>query len=183
MVDRQPWSVRGVAGEARAAAARAARKRRITIGAWVTQAVLDAARRDLAVQATPPAQEAVREDGGDAMLVRRIDRSEAVQAARMERLTAAIYGVMQAVEKNGSADDRHLGALAREQARLAERVAAMAAGEERRRRETGALIGHLAAALALLAARIDAAAGRGRGVPPAAIQGSRESPSASRRSR
>lgn len=184
--DRQPWSVRGVTGEARARAARAAHRRRMTIGEWVTETILKAAARDLgetaeapgataglpAVQAAPDPQLAgalgalVRhlERGGGtgvAEVARRVERTEAILTGRMEQIAAALYAVMQSVERGAARTVEHDGAreaaLATEQARLAEQVARIAGQEQRRQDQMGAI----AEALTLLAGKVD-----GLGRPP-----------------
>jgi len=187
--DRQPWSVRGVRGEARARAARAAHRRRMTIGEWVTETILRAAARDLgetdeapspeaglpAVQAAPDkaltgalgalVQHLENDRGaGMAEVARRVERTEAVLTGRMEQIAAAMYGVMQTVERRAMTtlehDDPREAAMAAEQARLAEQVARLA-GQEHRRQDQMAAI---AQALTLLAGKVDAA---GRPAPVA----------------
>jgi len=187
--DRQPWSVRGVRGEARARAARAAHRRRMTIGEWVTETILRAAARDLgetdeapspeaglpAVQAAPDkaltgalgalVQHLENDRGaGMAEVARRVERTEAVLTGRMEQIAAAMYGVMQTVERRAMTtvehDDPREAAMAAEQARLAEQVARLA-GQEHRRQDQMAAI---AEALTLLAGKVDAA---GQPVPVA----------------
>ena len=187
--DRQPWSVRGVTGEARARAARAAHRRRMTIGEWVTETILKAAARDLgetgeapgpeaglpAVQAPPDralagalgalVQHLENDRGaGLAEVARRVERTEAVLTGRMEQIAAAMYGVMQTVERRAMAtvdhdDSAREAAVAAEQARLAEQVARLAGQESRRQDQMAAI----AEALTLLAGKVDAA-----GQPPAA---------------
>ena len=146
--DRQPWSVRGVTGEARARAARAAHRRRMTIGEWVTETILRAAARDLGETDEAPAPEAglpavqagpdralagalgalvqhLENDRGAGMaeVARRVERTEAVLTGRMEQIAAAMYGVMQTVERSAMTtvehDDSSDEAMAAEQARLA----------------------------------------------------------------
>lgn len=173
MNDRQPWSVRGVDREARELALRAAHERRMTIGEWLSEAVLEAARRDLD---PPPAGSganlpAGRERTGDLAdalgalvahlekggggagdLARRIDRTEAALTGRLEQIAAAMYGVMQTVERQGAAtiDGRERAAEAGRLDRMAERIAAVADAETRRTEQMDAI----AEALALLAARV-----------------------------
>ena len=180
--DRQPWSVRGVTGEARARAARAAHRRRMTIGEWVTETILRAAARDLGETDEAPAPEAglptvqagpdralagalgalvqhLENDRGAGMaeVARRVERTEAVLTGRMEQIAAAMYGVMQTVERRAMTtvehDDSRDEAMAAEQARLAEQVARLA-GQENRRQDQMAAI---AQALTLLAGKVDAA--------------------------
>ena len=189
--DRQPWSVRGVTGEARARAARAAHRRRMTIGEWVTETILKAAARDLgetgeapgpeaglpAVQAQPDRALAgalgalvqhLENDRGAGMaeVARRVERTEAVLTGRMEQIAAAMYGVMQTVERRAMAtvdhdDSAREAAVAAEQARLAEQVARLAGQESRRQDQMAAI----AEALTLLAGRVDAA-GQAPAAPP-----------------
>jgi len=180
--DRQPWSVRGVTGEARARAARAAHRRRMTIGEWVTETILKAAARDLgetadtpgavaglpAVQTAPDPQLAgalgalvrhLEKGGGTGMgeVARRVERTEAILTGRMEQIAAALYAVMQSVERGAARTVEHDGAreaaLAVEQARLAEQVARIAGQEQRRQDQMGAI----AEALTLLAGKVDQA--------------------------
>lgn len=180
--DRQPWSVRGVTGEARARAARAAHRRRMTIGEWVTETILRAAARDLGETGEAPAPEAglpavqagpdkalagalsalvqhLENDRGAGMaeVARRVERTEAVLTGRMEQIAAAMYGVMQTVERRAMTtlehNDPREAAMAAEQARLAEQVARLA-GQENRRQDQMAAI---AEALTLLAGKVDAA--------------------------
>lgn len=189
--DRQPWSVRGVTGEARARAARAAHRRRMTIGEWVTETILKAAARDLgetgeapgpeaglpAVQAPPDRALAgalgalvqhLENDRGAGMaeVARRVERTEAVLTGRMEQIAAAMYGVMQTVERRAMAtvdhdDSAREAAVAAEQARLAEQVARLAGQESRRQDQMAAI----AEALTLLAGKVDAA-GQAPAAPP-----------------
>ncbi len=181
--ERQPWSVRGVTGEARARAARAAHRRRMTIGEWVTETILKAAARDLGETDEAPAPEAglpavqaapdkalagalgalvqhLENDRGAGMaeVARRVERTEAVLTGRMEQIAAAMYGVMQTVERRAMTtveheEDPRESAMAAEQARLAEQVARLA-GQENRRQDQMAAI---AEALTLLAGKVDAA--------------------------
>jgi hypothetical protein len=180
--DRQPWSVRGVAREARAKAARAAHRRHMTIGEWLTETVIRAADRDLgeggAEATTTPAGlpattertgdlagalgalvQHLEKGGGEAVLAHRIERTEAVLTGRMEQLAAAMYGVMQTVERNATKPveiDHRAQAIAEEQARMAEQMALMASAEQRRQEQMGAI----AEALTLLATRVQSPAQR-----------------------
>lgn len=191
--DRQPWSVRGVTGEARARAARAAHRRRMTIGEWVTETILRAAARDLGETSEAPSPEAglpavqaapdralagalgalvqhLENDRGAGMaeVARRVERTEAVLTGRMEQIAAAMYGVMQTVERRAMTtvehDRGHEAAIATEQARLAEQVARLA-GQENRRQDQMAAI---AEALTLLAGKVDAGVHAAAPAAPAA---------------
>lgn len=178
--DRQPWSVRGVTGEARARAARAAHRRRMTIGEWVTETILRAAARDLGETAEAPAPQAglpavrpqaegqlagalgtlvrhleTARGGSIAEVTRRVERTEAVLTGRMEQIAAGLYAVMQSIERNAMAPIAHQdpreAAVAAEQARLAEQVARLAAQEHRRQDQMAAI----AEALTLLAGKVE----------------------------
>jgi hypothetical protein len=173
--DRQPWSVRGVAREARAKAARAAHRRHMTIGEWLTETVICAADRDLGeaetqtTQANLPATtdrspelagalgalvQHLENGGNEGALTTRIDRTEAVLTGRMEQIAAAMYGVMQTVERNAAKPveiDHRAQAIAEEQARIAEQIAAIASAEGRRQEQMGAI----ADALTMLATKVD----------------------------
>jgi len=175
--DRQPWSVRGVDREARDKAARAAHERRMTIGEWLSQAVIKTANHDLGIVSgeinanLPAKQDRTGElagalgslvthlensGGGSDQLANRIDRTEAALTGRMEQIAAAMYGVMQTVEKNSARTVEHdpqQQAIAEEQARIAETIAAMSSAEERRQEQMGAI----ADALIMLATKVDAA--------------------------
>ncbi len=173
MNDRQPWSVRGVDREARELALRAAHERRMTIGEWLSEALPEAARRDLGETragsgANLPAGRArtgelagalgalvdhlEKTGGGAGELARRIDRSEAALTGRLEQIAAAMYGVMQTVERQGATtiDGREPATSDERQARMAEQIAAISDAEARRTEQMGAI----AEALAMLAARV-----------------------------
>lgn len=85
-----PWSVRGVSAEARAKAAKAARRRRMTIGEWVDSALIGAANEELGtgpprLQETPPGtspERAVQVEVLDADLAGRV-------TALVERMEAS----------------------------------------------------------------------------------------------
>ena len=167
--------MRGVAREARAKAARAAHRRHMTIGEWLTETVIRAADRDLGEgepetnQANLPATtdrtpelagalgalvQHLEKGSNEGALATRIDRTEAVLTGRMEQITAAMYGVMQTVERNAAkpVEIDHRGqAIAEEQARIAEQMAAMASAEGRRQEQMGAI----ADALTMLATKVD----------------------------
>ncbi|MBC6440563.1 MAG: hypothetical protein GDA49_09205 [Rhodospirillales bacterium] len=172
MNDRQPWSVRGVDREARDLAVRAAHERRMTIGEWLSETVIEAARRDLDELAAeagssglPAKQDRTGELAGalgalvnhleksgglPGELANRIGRTEAVLTGRMEQIAAAMYGVMQTVEKQGTRTvDGDDGALAEQQARMAEQISAIAEAEQRRDQQMGAI----AEALTMLATK------------------------------
>ena len=73
----------------------------------------------------------------------------------MEQIAAAMYGVMQTVEKQGARDigpDPQQQAMAAEQARIAEQLAEMASAEARRQEQMGAI----ADALTMLASKVEA---------------------------
>jgi len=178
MSDRQPWSVRGVSKEARAKAARAAHHKHMTIGEWLSQTIIAAANKDLgkdgaaAENASLPAtQDRTGKlagalgalvthlekggGGGNQALTQKIDRTEAVLTGRMEQIAAAMYGVMQTVEKQGARDigpDPQQQAMAVEQARIAEQLAEMTSAEARRQEQMGAI----ADALTMLAGKVEA---------------------------
>jgi len=176
--DRQPWSVRGVAKEARVKAARAAHRRNMTIGEWVTRTVIEAANRDLGEESAqggesaglPATRDRTGElagalgalvnhlettGGGNQALVQRMDRTEAALTGRMEQIAAAMYGVMQTVEKRAERDivpDPQQEAMAAEQARIAAELEAMSTAEARRQEQMGAI----ADALTMLATKVEA---------------------------
>jgi hypothetical protein len=175
--DRQPWSVRGVDREARDKAARAAHERHMTIGEWLSEAVIKTANHDLGIVSaenntnlpakqdrTPELANALgslvthleKSGGGGSELATRIDRTEAVLTGRMEQIAAAMYGVMQTVEKNSARTVEHdprQQAIAEEQARIAEQIAMMSSAEERRQEQMVAI----AEALTMLATKVDTA--------------------------
>ncbi len=147
----------------------------MTIGEWLTETVIRAADRDLGEaetdtnQANLPATtdrtpelagalgalvQHLEKGGNEGALATRIDRTEAVLTGRMEQIAAAMYGVMQTVERNAAKPveiDHRAQAIAEEQARLAEQMAAMASAEGRRQEQMGAI----AEALTMLATKVD----------------------------
>ncbi len=97
--------------------------RHMTIGEWLTETVIRAADRDLGEgepetgQANLPATtdrtpelagalgalvQHLEKGGNEGALATRIDRTEAVLTGRMEQIAAAMYGVMQTVERNAA---------------------------------------------------------------------------------
>jgi hypothetical protein len=148
----------------------------MTIGEWLTETVIRAADRDLGEaepdtgQANLPATtdrtpelagalgalvQHLEKGGNEGALATRIDRTEAVLTGRMEQIAAAMYGVMQTVERNAAKPveiDHRAQAIAEEQARLAEQMAAMASAEGRRQEQMGAI----AEALTMLATKVEA---------------------------
>lgn len=54
--ERNPWSIRGVSREARARAAKAARRQRMTMGEWVDSVLTSSANAELSSR--PPAGQA-----------------------------------------------------------------------------------------------------------------------------
>ncbi len=87
-----PWSVRGVSQEARAKAARAAARRRMTIGAWVTGALTSAANAELGVgRAAAPHDDDAANAGQAADYERR-------NALKLDELAAAIAALSEQLE-------------------------------------------------------------------------------------
>jgi hypothetical protein len=83
--ERNPWSIRGVSREARARAAKAARRRRMTMGAWVDYVLTAAANAELSSRApqgvpeqTTPAPHSADDLAGPAATVE--EREQALRA-------------------------------------------------------------------------------------------------------
>ena len=92
-----PWSVRGVSLEARAKAARAAARRRMTIGAWVTGAMTSAANAELGVGGSATADETPR--GGDGAPAGDRADDERRNEQRFDELAAAITALSEQLDK------------------------------------------------------------------------------------
>ena len=102
-----PWSVRGVSQEARAKAARAAARRRMTIGAWVTGALTSAANAELGVGGSAAATAAPHVD--DAMTAGQRADHEARNALKLDELAAAIAALSEQLEKAAGPSARLVG--------------------------------------------------------------------------
>ena len=94
-----PWSVRGVSQEARANAARAAARRRMTIGAWVTGALTSAANAELGVGHGTPAARADPPAGDAATLADQLADYERHHQLKFDELAAAIAALAEQLDK------------------------------------------------------------------------------------
>lgn len=93
-----PWSVRGVTREARAKAAKAAERRRMTIGEWVTNALITVANDELG-RGTPGAATSVMAEeaaGGTLQL-----HSQKTPAQIPVELTVAVETLTRRIEESG----------------------------------------------------------------------------------
>ena len=94
-----PWSVRGVSQEARAKAARAAARRRMTIGAWVTGALTSAANAELGVGHGTQAARADPPAGDAATLADQLADYERHHQLKFDELAAAIAALAEQLDK------------------------------------------------------------------------------------
>ena len=92
-----PWSVRGVSLEARAKAARAAARRRMTIGAWVTGAMTNAANAELGLGGSATANQTPR--GGDGAPAGDLADYQRRNEQRFDELAAALAALSEQLDK------------------------------------------------------------------------------------
>ncbi len=94
-----PWSVRGVSQEARAKAARAAARRRMTIGEWVTGALTSAANAELGVGHGTQAARADPPAGDAATLADQLADYERHHQLKFDELAAGIAALAEQLDK------------------------------------------------------------------------------------
>jgi len=116
---KSPWSVKGVPQETRAAAKIAARRAGLTIGQWLSRAIMETARRDVSGEAVAPADlPVVRPEPAPPAAREQLERDA-------RELHAVVAGVQQLKQELGAK-------LAQLDACLAEDMAVDLAGLERR---------------------------------------------------